>query len=305
MKLFIRKLISFMLFFTFSYITVITAVLSLNKIRLKKYRLGDSITTVIAGDSHTMWSIDDRKLNGVRNISLNAEGYIYTYAKLVHLLKQGNKIEKLYLGLSFHNLSGYYDDYIYGKRSLSFFYRYIEILGLQDYMTLMISNPKNAITMSPVLLRKGIDMLFKRKHTSFGSFPSENMLQKLDHGKMVKRVQEQYYQDNTVAPFSKMNVAFLVRIIDLCKKNGIKIIAITTPQHSGYCNSIPREYIDAYQQFITEHNLPVYDFTGLTMADSCYLPDGDHVNSCGAPIVTDYFKKYLENEEQSEKYHCK
>lgn len=302
MKLFIKKLISFILFFVVVYATVITAVLLLNKIFFKKYRLEDSITTVIAGDSHTMWSIDDRKLNGVRNISLNAEGYIYTYAKLAHLLKQGNRMEKLYLGFSFHNLSGYYDDYIYGKRSLHFFHRYIRILELKDYMTLLVSNPKNIITMSPILLRKGLEMLFKRNYTPLGSFPSESMVQKLDHGKMRKRILEQYYQNDSVAPFSKMNVEYLNRIIDLCKENGIKIIAITTPQHSSYNISVPREYIDAYKHFIAVHNLPVYDFSGLTMADSCYLPDGDHVNSYGAPMVTEYFKKYLEKEEQNEKF---
>jgi hypothetical protein len=302
MKLFIKEVASFILFFVTAYLVIIACILFLNRMSLKNCHLGEKNTTVIAGDSHTMWSIDDRKLNGVRNISLNAEGYFYTYIKLQYLLKQGNEIRKLYLGFSYHNLSGYYDDYIYGRLSLFFFHRYIDILGFKDYLTLFFCNPKIVIRMSPIILRHGIVSLLNRDCTFLGNFPSEVMLKTLNSEKVKKRIQEQYYRNGSVVPFSRINVEYLIKILDLCKKNDIKIIALSTPEQKDYCQLIPHQYIDAYEQFVKEHKLTVYNFNGLVLPDSCYLPDGDHANSNGATVVTEYFSEYIAKENYNDAF---
>jgi hypothetical protein len=296
MKLFIKEVTLFILFFVTASIVIIAGILFLNRICLKSCRFGEKITTVIAGDSHCMWSIDDSKLSGVRNISLNAEGYFYTYAKLKYLLKQGNKIRKLHLGFSYHNLSGYYDDYIYGRLSLVFFHRYIDILGFKDYMILFCSNPKNVIRMSPIILRQGVVSLLNRDCTFLGNFPSEVMLKTLDSEKVKKRIQEQYYRNGSVVPFSRINIEYLIKIIDFCKKNNIEVIALSTPEQTDYCRLIPFQYIDAYEQFTKKYNLAVYNFKGLELPDSCYLPDGDHANSNGAAVVTEYFSIYCKGD---------
>lgn len=296
MSLFIKKVILFNLFFLTVFIVILSVILSLNRIRVKSCLFGDEIETLIAGDSHTMWSIDDKRLDKVRNISLNAEGYIYTYAKLKHLLKQKSNIKELYLGLSYHNLSGYYDDYLYGGHALSFFHRYIPVLGPEDYLKLFKSNPKNIIKMSPILLREGIWSLFNDKSAFLGTFPSQIMRQTLDPEKMKERIKDQYYRNGSVVTFSKMNIEYLIKIIDLCKSYNVKVTALATPLQKDYNWLIPCQYTDEYNRFTREHGLAVFDFSGLELPDSCYLPDGDHVNYNGALVITEYFKEYITKE---------
>jgi hypothetical protein len=110
---------------------------------------------------------------------------------------------------------------------------------------------------------------------------------------MKKRIKEQYYQNGTVFPYSYMNIEYLNKILYLCKKNGIEVIALATPLQKEYHRLIPDQYINAYDQFIKSNNLGVYNFKGLELPDSCYLPDGDHVNYHGAMAITDYFRTYL------------
>jgi hypothetical protein len=143
------------------------------------------------------------------------------------------------------------------------------------------------------LFREAFINLFDNKCDFLGSFPQEKQLLHFNKSNAQKRIDEQYYKSNSVIPYSKINIEYLSKILDLCKTHQIKVIALTTPQQKVYQSMIPDQYIEMYSSFVKEHHLSIFNFEGLTLPDSCYLPDGDHVNYFGAVMVTEYFRKYL------------
>ena len=62
------------------------------------YRVDESVTTVITGDSHVQIAINDGSMGETRNIALFSEPYIYSYYKLKEILEHNHNIEKVILG---------------------------------------------------------------------------------------------------------------------------------------------------------------------------------------------------------------
>jgi hypothetical protein len=241
-----------------------------------------------------MWSINDNNIPQLQNIALNGEGYIYTYAKLKYVLEKNKNIENVYLGFGYHNISSYYDNYIFGKSSLSFFDRYIDILNFNDYLILLKNNPANIIKMGPVIIQKGIKSLYDNECSFIGSFPEEKMLETYKFEQCKKRIEEQYYMNEEILPYSKINLDFFIKIIALCNEKKLKLTILNTPLQKQYSALIPQNYIKKYDQIINQYKLQVYNFKDMELPDSCFLPDGDHVNYYGALLVSKRFKEYHE-----------
>lgn len=294
MKKFVSRLLQFFILISFIYGLAIGSVVILNKLAVKNCRLQENVSSIILGDSHTMWSINDAELPGIQNISLNAEGYIYTYAKLLNVLKTEPNVSQIYLGMSYHNLAGYYDEYIYGGILRHFIHRYIGVMSLNDFAKILMYNPKNILNLSVKILQNGSEVIFSDYCELYGSFPEEIMTETLNREQMNKRIRSQFYSNDKVVSISEVNLQYLNKIIELCKNEGLQVTILSTPLHNEYKKLIPQEYINLYDQFISENNLTVYDFNELSLPDSCFLPDADHVNYYGALETTKNFKAYHE-----------
>lgn len=292
---FVKRLSKFLFICSLIFLFLQFLILFLNRSLIKKCDLRAGTTSLIIGDSHIMWSIDDSNLDHVQNISLNAEGYIYSYAKLKNALVSNPGISKVYLGMNYHNLSGYFDDYIYGGLMRHLIYRYLGVLSINDYIQILVRNPKNIIELPKCILGKGTVQVINNDCVLYGSFPDENMMEQLDREKVEKRIHEQFYKNNEVIYLSEINLLYLNKIVDLCKEKHIKLTIISTPLQIDYMKMIPEEYKNYYEKYLDENKLQHYNFGDLILPDTCYLPDGDHVNYYGAKLVTQKFKEYYEN----------
>lgn len=292
---FLRKLGYFLIFSSVLSSLALLAVVFLNRFAVDNCDLADDVNTVIIGDSHTMWSIDTEDIKNVENISLNAEGYVYTYYKLQHLLSTERDISHVYLGFGYHNLSGYYDDYISGSRFTNFVHRYIGVMPVGELFWVLLKNPKDlSVAFRNILQRGGISGL-KQRCTLYGSFPKEKRMETFILSSMKKRVADQYHDAGIVTPISESNFDNLNKIVALLRQNDIELTLLNTPMHRDYIESIPTEYRELYHDFINQRQLRVYEFGDLTLADTDFLPDGDHVNYSGAMLTTKRFKDYHEN----------
>ena len=234
------------------------------------------------GDSHVMWGINDHYLKDAQNISLNAEGYIYTYAKLKELLSHTTDIDAILLGFSYHNLSDYFDDYIYGSKMQEFYPRYIKVLGWKEQIKLLFKKPENLFRVGGLNIRKGIPALFTHNCEYIGSFPETKMTQILDQEHIEKRIQEQYYVKDKLCSYSEINIFYLEKIIELCEVYNIEIVFLNTPLNDEYKNKIPSKFIEAYDNVLNKYKFHTFDFENFNLPDSCFLPDGDHLNYYGS-----------------------
>jgi hypothetical protein len=111
---------------------------------------------------------------------------------------------------------------------------------------------------------------------------------------MEKRIRYQYYNKTEVIDTSEINIRYLNKIVDLCKEKNIKLTMLQTPMHKSYIKKVPKIYIQYFYHFIQSNNLDLLDFQNLELPDSCFLPDGDHVNYYGLKLTTQAFKNYYE-----------
>lgn len=296
MKRFLLRLGVFASLVVLGYVAALVVIVFLNRRALPNCRLEKPTDSIIIGDSHPMWSIDDTNIPGLRNIALNAEGYKYSYLKLKHLLATEKGIKKIYIGYSHHNLAGYYDEYISGPTFASFIERYLAILETRDYFELAAKNPRKVLDFTQRILQRGWRPALNRRCQIYGTFPGQPMTAKFDFERMEKRIREQYYSsDGEVAPPSTTNIEYLKKLIALSREHGLEIVMLKTPQHEAYEARIPAAYHQRYASFLTENGLKAYGFEDLKLTDAEVLPDGDHLNLDGALATTRRFQQYHES----------
>lgn len=294
MKKFVLKFSVFTAVFLFCIGSLMALVIIANQQSLTHCKIQPDIDSLMLGDSHTMWAINDSKIPTLRNISVNAEGYKYSLRKLEHVLASGDKPETVYIGFSYHNLSGYYDQYISGRLFRHVFDRYLPVMQLDDYIGLVKSNTDSLADIFRRLVKEGGKKAIKSSCPLFGGFPPQQMHDEYSRESMLKRIDSQYYQDGQVLAPSSSNRKYLAKLIQLCKTNNINVVLVNTPLHKDYLERIPPEYVKIYDTFLKENSVEVYEFADLPLEDHHFLPDGDHINYAGAARVTEAFKAYHE-----------
>ncbi len=296
MKIFIIRLGLISTITVFACIAATMSVIFLSRMDVDSCRLGADFNAVLVGDSHITWAFDDKQLVGVKNIAWNGEGYKYSYEKLVHLLNVEKGVKKVYLGFGYHSLSDYYDSYISGENSVYIFDRYLGVMTFEDYKNIILNNVKNI----PAIIRKIVkerwrDALLKRC-SLYGGFPTAPKTQIFEPDVMERRIKEQYYDGGNLRGISQSNFSYFMKIVELCRTQGVELTLIKTPVHSKYSELVPDYFKQKYSDLIFSNSLKYFDFPELQLGDNEFLPDGDHVNYDGATITTQRFKIYHESQ---------
>lgn len=294
MKHFLQRLVIFLSLVLLGSVVAVGVVITLNERALGNCRVGDDVDSVVAGDSHTTWSIDDSQIEGLRNVSFEAEGYRYTYLKLRHLLRTDRKIKRVYLGISYHNFAGYYDEYILGPTFKHNVERYLPVLTAADYEALVRNSPTDVLGLAQYIVRRGFKPGIKGQCLLYGGFPERKMTEQFDFHAMERRIQEQFYESGHVAPPSASNIEYLGKIVELCRRHGVEVIGLGTPLHPEYEKRVPEEYRRLLRRLVKEYRLRYYDFGDLKLSDAQFLPDGDHTNYAGAMLTTRRFEQFHE-----------
>ncbi len=290
MKKFIQQIIKF------TYVPLIVFVVGLVLVSYISesvaFKLNQSIREIYIGDSHIQCAIIDSLLTNSKNISTASESFYFSYFKLANVIKKNRQIEKIYLGFSYHSLSSYYDDYICGQYSLSVSPKYFYIVPIEEKFQLALWNAwaLNSFVKDVSLI--GYEILFddKKFFSDFG-YSNDFSNTEASQTSMTQRLQTQYFTDGSLNNFSEINLFYLKKIIDLCNSKKITLILLNTPLHSFYKSKIPAIYSSKYKELLTLYKLRVIDLQNLSLPDSCFTPDGDHVSKRGAMETSDELRR--------------
>jgi hypothetical protein len=292
MKGFLGRLTIFLSLMLVGYVVLFLGVVALNRNAIGNCRLDPGVDSVIVGDSHTAWAIDAAGIAGVQNVSHNAEGYKYTYGKLRHLLNSEPGVRRVYLGFSYHNLSSYYDDYIVGPTFRFFVERYLSILSLADYAELAKNDVEHVTELFSSVVRNGLSSAVRGECALYGRFADEPMTAVFNLASTEKRIGEQYFEHGMVRGESGLNVEYLDKIVRLAGEAGVELVVLNTPLHPEYLRRVPQEFREAYERYVRDYGLPVFDFSDLLLTDAEFLPDGDHTNHRGAALTSRRFAEF-------------
>ena len=265
----------------------------LNSKKISDYICSVDKNSMFIGDSHLQNGINDELITDGINFSQNGESYYFSYQKLKKIIALNKQLKTVYLGFSYHNLSSYYDDYVFGKYNKEITSRYFFILPASEKVKFIKCNLSDEMLYFKNIFEKGIVNVLRKKdkYSFFGYY--QNGFYNVESRKksMDKRIQLQFFNETKIANFSEVNIIYLKKIIVLCKEKNIDLIVLNTPLDPYYKNNIPQQYIDKYNQIIETQKLRVVDFHNLKFQKNDFIKDGDHLSVKGSLLIS----KFLNN----------
>lgn len=268
-------------------ISIIIIVLSLTYV-INKNRFSNLITNekvIIMGDSHPKCAIDPDLIKNSINLSEHSESYLFTYYKLKNYLKYNSEVETLILGFGFHNIFHENEKINSKNNSLnSSYFLLLDFYGIRKYCH---NNPI-------IILKKLTQILvFQTKEQIQFANQNHQILKNINpwggyynssknniNDSIVKIAIQRHYNDTSI---STTQIEQLIRIINLCKVNNIKLHLVNTPLHESYVRKIPEHYIKSYYTVCNDLKLNNYLIdTHKDEFNDNEFGDGDHLNSRGA-----------------------
>ncbi|MGB1218317.1 MAG: hypothetical protein ACPG4W_00915 [Flavobacteriales bacterium] len=257
-------------------------------------QIDKSVKHIIIGDSHINQAFDERFLPESKNIATTSESIYFSYYKLKAVLDKHSSIENVFLGLSYHNISNYYDRFISGRFSASTAPKYFYLLPADEKMKHLYWNSSKTVPFLKGIAKQGMyKSLAKRTDSFLGGFSNEFERSTVSESLMDRRLVFQFYTEKKLNPFSELNIDYLSKIVELCDEKNVELYAVNTPLHTYYHNRIPQVYVEKLNELIEKHQLNYIDFSTLNLSDSCFTPDGDHVSVLGAKRTSTELKKQI------------
>jgi hypothetical protein len=257
---------------------------------------------VILGDSHAQTAFDSLSLPTYLNMAQSSEELVFTYYKLNHLIKSCCKIDTVIISLSFHTLLEYaFKPSDFANESMN---RYALILD--DFNTISEWNTHKAFWINLLYWRMGLpnkntlnysfqsinnELTFDRLPFRGGSVRHQNSnILKADIDKLISR--HFFSKSGETIKISKMQLFYLLQLIQLCQTYNIQMIFVNTPVSESYLNHMPKKYerwlkhIQSYLQM--QHRCMVLDLS-RTQNKPDFFYDHDHLNLDGAREFTRLF----------------
>ncbi len=252
------------------------------------------VTTVFAGDSHVEQCVDDRIVPHSLNIAQNSEAFYFTYFKLEKLLANSPAVRTVYLGFGPHSLSDYYDDFVFGQYAPYISAKYFFTMPADEKLRFLRCNWENL----SLFLRNTLRSAAENGHR--GGFTNIFRNTAAAPKSMDKRMKFQYFRDGKLDGFSSLNLDSFDKIARLCRERGVELVLMNTPLHPYYKERLPAEYLKKYGEVVAQYGLRVEDFNDLSLPDSGFIPDGDHVSAEGAEAVSRHLADQFANKQPNQ-----
>lgn len=296
MKGFLIKILLFFLTLIITIAGTFGIVFMLSSHNARNLKIDDDIYTLICGDSHTKTALNDSIIPNSLNIAHSSEHYLYTYNVLKVLLKKNPQIRTVILGFSYHNISSFYDDYLFEQDKTQYMYpRYFTILDTEAMSLVLSKNFKGFL----VDLKNTYHGVYRHinareldDYSFIGWFYNSNRNNKND-STVNRAIQEHYYnQEQDSQGFSSFQMIYLERIIDLCHREKVRLLLMNCPLSKEYLGRVPPKFIDSYNEFAEKHEAIMLDYHDFEVPEKCW-GDGDHLNKSGAEIFNAYIEESM------------
>lgn len=286
-KVFIKKIS----FFLSIPIILVSIILAFTNRKVEKTISGlnkdQSIKMLFMGDSHIQKGIIDSLIPNSANVAQNSESFYFTYFKIKKLFKSGVKVKSIYLGYSYHSISNYYEDFIFGQNSKFIAPKYFFILPNKQKIKMFVSNRDNLGLFVLNIIKDGLNPY----NYYIGQYANKFKNTKANKSSMDKRLELQYLDG--LNEISAINCHYFNAILELCRQNEVQLVLVNTPLHPYYKAKIPSKFVGKYEELIKIGKLQVINFNDLKLEPYSFIPDGDHVSSEGAILTTNELYKIL------------
>lgn len=250
-----------------------------------------SKSVIFVGDSHTAAAINPQFYPNSVNIASTGEPYLITYQKLSYVLNTSEKIDTVYLGFSYHNISKSIDykfeENDWAKKQLGSSYMYSSI---SDFRNTNI----NREVLYSVFMK---NFLLVPKISHFKDFGEGYMKREanLTEANIESKIKRQFFHKDSLSGISFQNIKYLEKIIEMCNERDKVLILIGTPLTKEYQRRIPDIYIEEYEllskRLIDLFQIKISNNFELDNQTEEWFYDHNHLSHVGA----DYYTSLLKN----------
>ncbi|MDR1372957.1 MAG: hypothetical protein LBJ17_07590 [Dysgonamonadaceae bacterium] len=321
MKRFLIQILYFTL--TVACLAFLFSGLNLHLIRKKilnpeNFRLSDSTTMLIIGDSYVGLSLNPKYIKGANNETVLGEHYLYSYTRLKYFLENNPQLEYIVLSFNYSTIAAPFDRGLLDGRNQSFFFgKEFMLLGKEELKFLRTNNLvyiRNFLAWklgvpskeNLSLIKQTMAKNFKRNALPFrGEYIDCGNLSYVDNYQLNVRLKECFEPDKEQG-LSPLILEYLQKIAALCEQSNVKLVLYTSPLSNLFFNAIPVFYKEEFQKTCQELPKSVFllDYARYQLPDSCF-EDVNHLNGIGAKIISSRLLDDLKKLEQDSVYHMR
>lgn len=293
MKPFLSNLVLFLALQALLLVAGITCLDALVTRRLETWKPSAGVTRLIIGDSHVRMALNDSLIPATLTLAHEAEPYRFSLLKIDFLLRRHHSIKEVNIGLSYHNLSSYYD--ADGLETPDISARYFFLLPIREKLAYCWNFRNQPVFYLRSVILNGLrDLVPGRRPYSFGKFQNTVGRSEARRISMLRRAFHQYSEPSgKLREISRSNERFLRKITECCRKNHVKIRTVNTPLHPYYKSLVPDRFVELRDSIESALNLERLDLESLPLETRDFFRDGDHLSSEGAAKASAAFGRII------------
>lgn len=298
MKKFILNLIIYILPFLIGILFFFISLIAVSNYLSENsdlYQLDERIEYLFIGDSHISLGVNDSLIPSSKNISSLAEPYYFTYQKLKYFLND-TKVKTVILSYNYGDLTIDNDKFTIGSNSTFFADNYFFILNTTEKIRIIYWNRQKLFELIKRTYHafychyKNIDQ--KNNHL-YDGYMTKSSKKRPNSKTITKRIKILFYRNNRLKKYSKQNIKYLFKIIELCQKKDIELFLLTTPLSKLFHNHIPINYKNKFNEILSKSKVSHINLAKYIDNNSLFSYDGDHLNKNGAEVLSIKLMKEL------------
>ena len=293
MKRFIKRIFVFSLL---TFIMLIGIIVSSNILINKdsNFSIDKNYAYIVLGHSHPEEAFNDSIIQKTKNFARGGEHYFYTYLKAKKIIESNPNVKVVFLELTNNQISTDMTKWIEDtQKNLVNIPNFAPVMTFEDHSFLIKQNPWSYFKSQEMVIKNNLNFLLYRKKNildqrDWGSFYA-NPRQKVDS--IIKSNEKQIKPNSTKIVVDTTNLPFVDKIASICKKRGIQLFLIRSPQHPKYAYCENEEQLQKILK--TRYSQLFYlDFENFYLLNDDYA-DLEHLNYKGAKKFSLFFDALL------------
>jgi len=241
----------------------------------------DNCRILITGDSHIQLGLNPDLFSSAQNISQLSEPSVISFWKLKKIFNSYIP-DTVIIGLSPHNLSSEFNNMFSNYMSDEMFrriYTIQDLKGIEDIISINFHSYYK-------VLWKNTSFYPHYNHINYiGSFYTNKTS---DNSKWRNDVERHFYgEEKKELAISVLAINYLDSIVNLCDKNKVQLVLVSTPVFKKYYQNIPSKFMIVFHSLLDkyEHTTSIVNGLGEPYSDSLFM-NSDHLNTYGANRFT-------------------
>ncbi|WP_347372870.1 hypothetical protein [Aequorivita sp. Q41] len=292
MKLFLSKIIQFLLLIIVTVVSVST-LLNTHLNNKTQFALNKNVESIVFGHSHPETAFNDSLIVNFKNLAQSGESYFYTFIKAKQVFKHNPQIKNVFIEFSNIDVTQIRDEEIWNEKYINWRYpTYASWMNISEQAYLLAKNPKIVIATLPKTYKNQIERIRSNRFNYIKStggylYLTESKLDSLIAVNYNKQEPENKYFIKSVA-----NLYYLEKLIALCYENNKQVYFVRSPL---YKDSFYRVNEELFQEIKKEMfpKIKFLDYVDFDIPNS-YFRDLHHLNYKGAIQFSNMFNSKLQ-----------